>query len=127
MKNLFKVVVSLLFTLGVLNAQPLSEELQKGDYTVKITSSKSLTVGNNDIYVQLFKDNKAVTDAKVKSKFFMPEMPGMPYMEYKDKANLVGNKYKMTINLAMSGTWQYQLKFKTKQEKIYTLRGKVNL
>ena len=27
------------------------------------------------------KDSKQLTDAKVKLKSFMPEMPGMPYME----------------------------------------------
>ena len=127
MKNLFKIVVAMLLTAGLLNASPLSQESQKGGYEVKITSEKSLVMGDNDVTVQLFKDGKTVTDAKVKAKFFMPEMPGMPYMEYKDKAKLVGDKYKMMINFPMGGTWQYQLKFKTKAGKVHTIRGKVNL
>mgnify|MGYP003960953733 FL=1 len=57
----------------------------------------------------------------------MPEMPGMPYMEYKAKAKLVNGEYKMMINFAMGGTWQYQLKFKTSDNKIHTLRGSVNI
>ena len=57
----------------------------------------------------------------------MPEMPGMPYMEYEDKATLVDGKYKMNANLTMGGTWQYQLKFKTEDEVVHTVKGSVNL
>ena len=127
MKSIFKVIVAMLFAVGILSAEPVSQTGEKGGYTVKLTSEKSLVVGDNDIYVQLFKDGQAVTNAKVKSKFFMPEMPGMPYMEYKDKAKLVNGKYKMMINFSMGGTWQYQLKFKTKEGKVHTVRGSVNL
>ena len=127
MKSIFKVLVAMLFAVGILSAEPVSQTGEKGGYTIKLTSEKSLVVGDNDIYVQLFKDGKTVTNAKVKSKFFMPEMPGMPYMEYKDKAKLVNGKYKMMINFSMGGTWQYQLKFKTKEGKVHTVRGSVNL
>lgn len=127
MKSIFKVIVAMLFAVGILSAEPVSQTGEKGGYTVKLTSEKSLVVGDNDVYVQLFKDGQAVTNAKVKSKFFMPEMPGMPYMEYKDKAKLVNGKYKMMINFSMGGTWQYQLKFKTKEGKVHTVRGSVNL
>ena len=127
MKSIFKVLVAMLFAVGILSAEPVSQTGEKGGYTIKLTSEKSLVVGDNDIYVQLFKDGQTVTNAKVKSKFFMPEMPGMPYMEYKDKAKLVNGKYKMMINFSMGGTWQYQLKFKTKEGKVHTVRGSVNL
>lgn len=127
MKSVFKVLVAMLFAVGILNAEPVSQTGEKGGYTIKVTSEKSLVVGDNDIFVELSKDGQAVTNAKVKSKFFMPEMPGMPYMEYTDKAKLVNGKYKMMINFSMSGTWQYQLKFKTKEGKVHTVRGSVNL
>ncbi|MGA1940021.1 FixH family protein [Arcobacter sp. YIC-310] len=127
MKSIFKVIVAMLFAVGILNAQPISQTGEKGGYTIKLTSEKSLVVGENDIFVELFKDGQTVTNAKVKSKFFMPEMPGMPYMEYKDKAKLVNGKYKMMINFTMGGTWQYQLKFKTKEGKVHTVRGSVNI
>jgi hypothetical protein len=127
MKNLFKVILTMLLTIGILNAEPLSQIGEKDGYEVNLTSEKSLIVGNNDIYVQLSKDGNSVTDAKVKIKIFMPEMPGMPYMEYKAKAKFVDGKYKMMVNFSMGGTWQYHLKFKSKDDKVHTVRGSVNL
>ncbi|MFA9372753.1 MAG: FixH family protein [Poseidonibacter sp.] len=127
MKSLFKIMIAMLLSVGFLNAQAVSQTGEKNGYEVKLTSEKSLIVGNNDIFVQLSKDGKSLTDAKVKIKVFMPEMPGMPYMEYKAKGTVVGDKYKMIINFAMGGTWQYQLKFKTNDGKIHTLRGSVNI
>ncbi len=95
-------------------------------YKVVITSKKALTVGNNDIDIALFKNGKEV-DAKVKVKFFMPEMPGMPYMEYKAKGKTKNGVYNSTINLSMGGTWQYQVKFKTSDDEVHKVKGSVNL
>lgn len=127
MKSLFKIMMAMLITVGFLNADPISQTGEKNGYEVKLTSEKSLIVGGNDMFVELSKDGNTVTDAKVKIKIFMPEMPGMPYMEYKDKAKLIDGKYKMMVNFSMGGTWQYQLKFKTKDGKIHTVRGSINL
>jgi hypothetical protein len=113
--------------IGFLNAEPLSQMGEKNGYEVKLTSEKSLIVGDNDFFVQLSKDGNVITNAKMKIKVFMPEMPGMPYMEYKTKAKLVDGKYKMMVNFSMGGTWQYQLKFKSKDGKIHTVRGSVNI
>lgn len=127
MKALFKVIIALFIAVGFLNAEPVGQSGEKNGYEVKLTSEKSLVVGDNIFFVKLSKDGNVIKNAKVKAKFFMPEMPGMPYMEYKDKAKLLGDKYKMMINFSMGGTWQYHLKFKTKDGKIHTLRGSVNL
>lgn len=118
-------VLALLFTF--LNAEPVSQSGNKNGYDVKLTSEKSLIVGDNIFFVQLAKDGQTITTPKVRAKFFMPEMPGMPYMEFKNKGKLVGDKYKMLINFSMGGTWQYQLQFKTEDGKVHTLRGSVNL
>lgn len=127
MKNLFKVIVTMLLAFGILNAEPVSQIGEKDGYELKLTSEKSLIIGNNEMFAQLSKDGNSVTDAKVKIKVFMPEMPGMPYMEYKAKAKLIDGKYKMMVNFSMGGTWQYHLKFKSKDGKIHTVRGSVNL
>ena len=127
MKNIFKIALVMLMTIGILNADPLSQLGEKNGYNVKLTSVKSLTVGENNVFVELSKDGNAVTDVRVKIKVFMPEMPGMPYMDYKAKAKLVDGKYKMTVNFSMSGTWQYHLKFKSKDGKVHTVRGSVNI
>ncbi|MBU3014320.1 FixH family protein [Poseidonibacter lekithochrous] len=127
MKNLFKIIVAMFLTLGFLNAEPLEQVGEKNGYEVNLTSDKSLIVGNNDLFVVLSKDGNEVKDVKVKIKVFMPEMPGMPYMEYKAKAKFIDGKYKMMVNFSMGGTWQYHLKFKSKDGKIHTIRGSVNI
>jgi hypothetical protein len=127
MKNLFKILIGLFLTVGLLNAQTIEQNGQKDGYDVKLTTEKSLIVGTNDFFIELSKDGSVITDAKVKFKIFMPEMPGMPYMEFEDKATLVDGKYKVNINFSMAGTWQYHLKFKTKDDVVHTVRGSVNL
>lgn len=127
MKNLVKVVLSLFLMAGVMYAEPVSQNGEKDGYTVSIKTEKSLVVGNNEVFITVSQDDAIVKNAKVKIKVFMPEMPGMPYMENKAKAKLVGDAYKTNVNFAMSGTWQYHIKFKTQDGKIHTIRGSVNL
>ena len=127
MKNLFKSIFILLFAFSLSNADVISQSGQKDGFDVKIKSEKSLVVGNNTFFVELLKDGKAVTSAKVKLKFFMPEMPGMPYMEYEDEATLVDGKYKVNINLSMGGTWQYMIKFKAEDGTVHSIKSSVNL
>lgn len=105
----------------------LEQNGQKDGYDVILKSSKALVVGSNELLVELAKDSKVIENAKVKAKFFMPEMPGMPYMESESEATLVNGVYKLNINLPMGGTWQYQLKFKTEDGVVHTIKGSVNL
>ena len=125
--NLLKLLTIFTLTFGFLNADVLSHKAQKDSYEIVLKSEKSLVIGNNIFFVTLFKDGIAVTNAKVKAKFFMPEMPGMPYMEFKDKAKLIDGKYKFMINFSMSGTWQYHLMFKSADGKVHKIRSSVNL
>ncbi len=127
MKLLLKVISILALTFGLLNAEPIELNGNKNGYDVKLTSEKTLVVGDNTLFAIVSKDGKVITNAKVKVKFFMPEMPGMPYMEYKDKAKLVDGKYQMLVNFAMSGTWQFHLMFKTADGKVHKIRSSVNL
>lgn len=127
MTRLLKLVALFALTLGILNAQPIDLKGKKNGYDITLKSEKSLVVGDNTFFVTLAKDGQPITSAKVKAKFFMPEMPGMPYMEYVGKAKLVDGKYKMLINLSMNGTWQYHLMFKTEDGKVHKIRSSVNL
>ena len=122
-----KIISILALTFGLLNAEPINLKGSKNGYDAHLESEKSLVVGDNNFVVTLSKDALAITDAKVKMKFFMPEMPGMPYMEYVGKAKLVDGKYKILINFSMSGTWQFHLMFKTADGKIHKIRSSVNL
>lgn len=127
MQNIIKIVLGLFLTFTFLNAELLEQNGEKDGYDVKLKSSKALVVGSNELVISLSKDLKVVETAKVKVKFFMPEMPGMPYMESEDNATLVNGIYKVNINFPMSGTWQYQLKFKTDDGVVHTIKGSVNL
>lgn len=127
MKNLFKIILTLVLALNFLNAEPINQNGEKDGYNVTLMSEKSLVVGDNEFVIKLAKDEKNVTTAKVKIKFFMPEMPGMPYMEHEEKAELVDGVYKTKVSFSMAGTWQYQLKFKTDDDVVHTIRGSVNI
>ena len=127
MKNIIKIVLGFFLTFTFLHTELLERNGQKDGYDVSLKSSKALVVGSNELLVELSKDSKVIENAKVKAKFFMPEMPGMPYMESESEATLVGKVYKLNINLPMSGTWQYQLKFKTDDGVVHTIKGSVNL
>jgi ABC-type glycerol-3-phosphate transport system substrate-binding protein len=105
----------------------LSDMNDVDGYKIMFTSDKPLVAGNNEISVTLQKEGEAVTDAKVKVKIFMPEMPGMPYMEYKEKLKLNDKSYQGTVNFSMNGTWQYHLKFKTSDDKVHKVRGSMNI
>lgn len=127
MQNIIKIILGFFLTFTFLNAQVLEQNGEKDGYEVTLKSSKALVIGSNELLITLSKDSKIVESVKVKAKFFMPEMPGMPYMESEDNATLVNGVYKMNINLPMSGTWQYQLKFKTDDGVVHTIKGSVNL
>lgn len=127
MKNIIKIVLGFFLTFTFLHAELLEQNGQKDGYDVTLKSSKALVVGSNEFLVVLAKNSKVIETAKVKVKFFMPEMPGMPYMESENEATLVNGVYKLNINFPMAGTWQYQLKFKTDDGVVHTIKGSVNL
>ena len=127
MQNIIKIVLGIFLTFTFLNAELLEQNGEKDGFNVKLTSTKALVAGSNEFLVELSKDSKVVETAKVKVKFFMPEMPGMPYMESEENAVLVNQEYKVNINLSMGGTWQYHLKFKTEDGVVHTIKGSVNL
>ena len=117
---LFFMLSSLAFGVGFYD-----KGTTKG-ITVEIKSTKTLVEGDNDITIKLSRDGQVITNAKVRAKFFMPEMPGMPYMDYIGNGTLNGDVYKTMINFSMGGTWQYHIQFKIKGKK-YRYRGSVNL
>lgn len=121
------IFITMLFTAIVLNADLINQNGEKNGYSINLYTKSTPISGNNDFYVKLSHNNNPIENAKMKIKVFMPEMPGMPYMEYKTKAKLIDGIYKMNINFSMGGTWQYHLKFKTIDNKVHTVRGSVNI
>ncbi|HEY9203944.1 MAG TPA: FixH family protein [Sulfurimonas sp.] len=101
-----------------------------GDLHVMLSSDRVLSEGQNRIKVELNRGMHGgkVVDAKdVRVKFFMPEMPGMPYMESKDICKKTENYFECNVNFPMGGTWQYQVFIKDEQGKDYKHKGSVNL
>ncbi len=114
MKKLFKLASFL--TLGlffVACGDSASEGFTKsgkaGALSVTYSSSKPLVVGDNTINVAITNGGKALTGAKVEFKVFMPEMPGMPYMEEVKKMSASGEGYSSNVNFSMGGTWQVKI------------------
>ncbi len=121
-----KIIGLVLLSASLMLASGFYEKGITKGVTVEVSSAKTLVEGANDITIKLNKDGQAITNAKVRAKFFMPEMPGMPYMEFIDDGKLNGDKYDTMINFSMGGTWQYHIMFKIKGKK-YRHRGSVNL
>ena len=126
MKNIFKVFVALFLAASFLNANSLKESLNIEGYTVELTSKRDLSAGSNEFFAKITKDGKEINDAKLKAKFFMPEMPGMAYLEHEGEGKFENGVYKFIINFCMDGTWQYNIKFKTADEKVHSVKSSVS-
>ena len=57
----------------------------------------------------------------------MPAMPGMPAMDSKSNAQDLGNgNYKITLNIAMNGTWQLHIFITPKDGKKSRIKTSLN-
>jgi len=101
-----------------------SKQGKAGSLDVTFSSTKSLTVGENSIDIMVTKDGEPVRGARVEMKIFMPEMPGMPYMESIKLMKPNGNIYSGNINISMGGTWQVRI-FIEKDGKKYKLSSSI--
>lgn len=126
--KLFAILVSAMLALTALNAAAFEKTAKFKTTKVVYSAEKPLVVGTNEIDLLLTKKGKAVSDAKVIVKVFMPEMPGMPYMEYIANAKATGNgNYKATVNFSMGGTWQVHIFVHTPDGKKQRIKSSVNL
>lgn len=111
-----KIILGLTLLTGALFAEHLSAELKP---------EKSLTIGINKFDL-IIKDNKELLkEGEYKLKVFMPEMPGMPYMEYQTSGKIKDGKAIADVNLSMTGTWNYILKIKDK-DNVESIKGSFN-
>jgi hypothetical protein len=105
------ILLSIFFLLAIdifsAHGRGLEVEKKAGDYEVLIRLDKHPPVqGDNPVEIEI-KDlqGKPVTDAKVLVNYYMPPMPRMAPMSYKTDASFSKGKYKMTMNIIMSGPW----------------------
>ena len=110
----FSLSMVMLFVAFVMTAgTSWGYETQKtsGDLTITLSAgSYPLVSGDNSLSVKVTDSaKKAVTDAKVSVRFYMPPMPGMAPMSSKVQAMLKGDVYPFTANVGMSGTWKAEV------------------
>jgi hypothetical protein len=110
MRKAFSSAVIAVLTVMVVFGCTKGYETRKtaGDLTVLLSAgSYPLVKGNNNLTVKLSDaTGKAVTDAKVDIRYYMPPMPGMAPMEYQTQAMPSGDAYKFTANIPMEGGWR---------------------
>ncbi len=83
-----------------------------GDITITLTSkSYPLTeTGDNLVSVAIADaSGKAITDATVEVRYFMPPMAGMAPMEYRTQAAPKSGAYAFTLNTPMEGGWKVEV------------------
>ncbi len=110
MKNLFTVMLALALSTVLLQGAAFDKDAKFRTTKIHISSEKPLSTGANSLLLDIKVKGKSPKDAKVSVKAFMPAMPGMPAMKYTADAKDLGNgKYKVKLNIAMSGTWQLHI------------------
>jgi len=113
MKRFSLITVATIMTFVLSAAMSWGYETQKAaeGLTIQIKAgSYPLVNGDNDLSVKITDaSGKAVTDAKVKVRFYMPAMPGMAPMSSTTEAVAKGDGYRFTANVAMEGTWKAEV------------------
>ncbi len=81
------------------------------DLTVTLSvGSYPLVKGGNTLTVKAVDSSgKAVTDAQVNARFYMPPMSGMAPMEFNTQAMSKGNAYTFSVNPPMEGGWKAEV------------------
>ena len=127
MKTLTLIFV-LILSATALNAAAFEKTATFRTTQVVYSAEQPLAVGTNTLDLKLSQKGEPVSDAKVTVKLFMPEMPGMPYMEHIADAEPAGDgHYKATVSFAMPGTWQLHIFVETADGKKVRLKSSVNL
>jgi len=103
------VLVLILFLLssGPANGRGLEIKKSLEDLEVTVRLEKHPPVqGDNPLEVEIKdRQGKPVVDARVSVNYYMPPMPRMAPMNYKTDAPFSRGKYRMTMNIIMSGPW----------------------
>ena len=127
MKTLTSIILTMILGASIVNAAAFSKDAKYRTTKVYITSDKPITAGSNTFIFTITNKGKSLTNTKVSVKAFMPAMPGMPAMVSKANAKELGNgTYKVTVNMAMSGTWQLHIFLTPKEGKKSRVKTTIN-
>ena len=125
MKKILAVLLSVLIGASLVYAEAFSKKGKAGPLNVEYSSEKALTKGMNKVFIDIKSGSKSIEDAQVTFQVFMPEMPGMPYMEKVTQATFVNGRYETTTMIMMPGTWQVRIMIETKDGKQYRMKSSV--
>lgn len=113
MKNYLLAITVALVSAGMLFGCSKGYESQKTVDDLKITLSVDrypLVKGDNTMSLKVADAaGKAVTDAAVNVRYFMPPMPGMAPMDFNTQAALKGDRYLFSANVPMEGGWKAEV------------------
>lgn len=113
MKKAFTVFSLAVLCLMMVFSCAKGYESQKSAGDLKVTLSVErypLVKGDNSLTVKVADAaGKAITDAAVVVRYFMPPMPGMAPMEYKTQAVMKGDGYSFSANIPMEGGWKTEV------------------
>ncbi len=103
--SLATVTMIMMFVLAVGTSWGYEAQKTTGGLTITLSAgSYPLVKGDNDLSVKITDGaGKAVTDAKVTARFFMPAMPGMAPMSSKTEAMLKGDVYRFNAERRHGG------------------------
>lgn len=126
--RLLRIITVLALMLTLSHAAGFEKQISSKKAEATLSADKPLVVGENRLTFHITKAGKAIDGAKVKVKFFMPAMPGMPYMEeVREAKNLGGGNYAVNANFSMGGTWQLHLFVTPEEGKKFRLKSSVNI
>jgi hypothetical protein len=113
MKKAFTVFSLAVLALMMVFSCAKGYESQKSAGDLKVTlfvERYPLVKGDNSLNVKVADaTGKAITDAVVVVRYFMPPMPGMAPMEYRTQAVMKGDGYSFSANIPMEGGWKAEV------------------
>jgi len=128
MKAVLRFFIMVFLAAGLLNAAGFEKEAASRGAKVVLSSEKQLAVGANTVELLVTLENRAIEDAAVALKVFMPAMPGMPAMESTVAASSLGQgRFKAEVNFSMRGTWQIHVLITPKTGKKIRVKTSVNI
>ncbi len=103
------VLIAALMLFGC--SKGYEKQTAAGDLKITLSVDRyPLVKGDNTITVKITDaGSKAVKDAAVTARYFMPPMPGMAPMEFNTQAVLRGDAYSFSANIPMEGGWKAEV------------------
>jgi hypothetical protein len=128
MKPFIRIFIAALLSTLMLAAAGFEKEAASRGAKVVLSSDKPLAVGSNTVKLLVTLENRAIEDAAVSLKVFMPAMPGMPAMESTVAAGSLGQgRFTAEVNFSMRGTWQIHILITPKTGKKIRVKTSVNI